>query len=165
MPTISSRLAEIRLLLRCTETYSGGSVDGKQLSVGESFAIKETRLNSSSTPPVTADHFQTYSLVAGSKTLDLTSLLDTLGNALDASGKKVQALILVNPDGNHDLTLGADATNGYTIGPITVHGSSSGPTAGLLWLPEALADVGSGAKRITVTGTGTESFSIGLLAG
>jgi hypothetical protein len=100
--------------------------------------------------------------------LDLTALPATTGN-IDATGLKLQCLILENPAGNSAITLGKGATNGYalfgTTNTVTVaaHASYAGYLA--LFFPEGLPDVAGGAKTIDITGTGTQSFGLTLVFG
>ncbi len=118
------------------------------------------------TNPTTQWSGQTYALVAGTKTIDLTAL-EVLGNAaLDTTGLKIQAIVLINPMSNGNLTISGEGTNGRSLGSAhTLFGSASRDTRLILDVPETGVDADATHKLLVVTGTGTQSFSLGILLG
>ncbi len=133
--------------------------------VHNGFNLAGITLNASTTPAITKPSFRTYQLTAGTVTIDLTALLGTNNLSQDCTGLKVQALIIHNPAGNATMNVAPGASNGYAL-----FGTSNDIeiTAGgyvQAYLPEGLPDVASGAKNITITGTGTQEIHVGLLLG
>lgn len=129
------------------------------------FNLANVQLNGTSNPVITKPIYHTYTLVAAAKTIDLTALVDSVGAAYTALGLKLQSIIIKNPAGNHDLNIAPGASNGYAIlgagNDFTLPG---GATLGL-YIPEGTPDVAAGAKTLDITGTGTESFKIGMTFG
>ena len=130
----------------------------------------QVALNSASATPVTVTCFMTATLVAGALVVDLTAAPKSIGSGTqDLTGKKLIGLILNNPAGNHAVTIGPDATNGYQLfggtNTVTVPAGTSVVTRLQLYFGTALPAVGGSAKRIDLSGTGTESFQLGMLFG
>lgn len=127
--------------------------------------LNKTLKASGGDAPASKISFQTYALVAGAKTIDLTALLGVNDLSQDCTGLKVQQLIFVNPAGNDTLTFSPGASNPY---PLFGTGNDFDLPAGAtvaMYVPESLADVSGTVKTIDVAGTGTQSFSVGLVLG
>jgi hypothetical protein len=128
-------------------------------------------LNSTSTPAITKKAMFVLTLSGGAATIDLTALADVAGTQ-DFTGLKVQAMKFQNPSAN-SMTLTKGASNGYgllTSGatwtvpiPPALSGAPYGEVS--LLLPEGTPDVGSGAKTIDVSGTGTQTLLCTIIAG
>lgn len=133
------------------------------------FNLNGLRFNASSTIPVTKESYKVYTFTAGAITIDLTSIVDAFGVTFSGSGLKVQGIVIINPAGNASINVAPGASNGYALfgagNDITIPGNASYDTFVVAWLPEGTPDVAGGAKNIDVTGTGTESFKIGLILG
>lgn len=130
-----------------------------------SFNLTNTILNSASTPPVTVASYQTYALVAGALTIDLQALLGVNDEVQDATGLKLQTIIIRNPSGNSKITIGEGAVNGYPIfGAANDLEVPADSEVGMKFA-DTLADVASADSEIDISGTGTESFDVGICLG
>lgn len=108
----------------------------------------------------------TVALVAGAKTLDLTSLDYGDLTAKDFTGLKVQFALFKNPSGNGTMNIKTGAANGYNIfGATASEITLIGGGAALFVNPEGTPDVSGSAKTIDIAGTGTESLEVILVAG
>jgi archaellin len=121
-------------------------------------------LTSTSTPAATKCSYNTLSLTAGAKTIDLTSI-PTVTSATDTmTGLKVQ-LCKIKNNGANAMTFTFGASNGYLL-------------LGTAWkiiLPagaEVMFNGNNGAaaidgthKTIDVSGTGTDSFDFAVICG
>ncbi len=133
--------------------------------VHSSFNLTATTLNSASTAPVTTTSYQAYVLVAGAITIDLTALLGVNDESQDATGLKLQTIIISNPTGNNAITVTTGASNGFPLfGGTNSVIIPAGATLAF-FVPEGLTDVASGDAEIDVSGTGTETFDVGICLG
>lgn len=118
-------------------------------------------LNANTTPPVTLMCAMAIALVAGSAAIDLTNLVGTNGAPVNGTGLQVRAFKIIAPSGNgSNISVAPSVSNGYNL-----FGSSSGlevmaPGSSMMKRPQTLPAVASGAKNITLTGTGTDSLEI-----
>lgn len=131
--------------------------------------VTET-LTASTTVPVTKVYTDTISLVAGAATIDLTSLTGPGGTAVTFDGLKVQLVRITCPTGNSGgITFAVGAANGYNLfGADNVSAERVEIMPGgaeLRYTPDNGEDVDATHKQIDVTGTGTDSFNIELVAG
>jgi len=123
----------------------------------------------STTVPCTQRWADLVSLAAGTVTIDLTSLSNGNLPAKDFTGLTVQFIKVHNPSTNaNNITVADHGTTGYLI---------FGDTSGQITIPpgmmmmfgaaetEGLAAVSGTVKQILVTGTGTQSFYIQIVAG
>jgi len=145
------------------EQYDATSSPGTgqvTLSFNE-FNQNET-LNSSSTPPATKFIAEKYT---GTQNLDFTALARTaLGDTVDASGLKLQLLLLVNLSTTDDVTISDAAANPYSINgtdDVVV------PVGGYLLMQfnDQLDDVAAGALGMDITPGAGESFQLVLVFG
>jgi len=133
--------------------------------VHNGFNLTNTLLNSASTPPVTTTSYQTYALVSGALTIDLQALLGVNDEVQDATGLKLQTIIIRNPSGNNTITIGEGAANGY---PIWGAGNDLEVPADSeigMKFADTLADVAAADSEIDIAGTGTETFDVGICLG
>lgn len=127
---------------------------------------KSLNANSAATPPgdVTEAWSGNKVMTAGAATIDLTSLTQVgLSSAVSLSGLKIRAIQILAPAANAAaITVAPGASNGYTqigtVGPIKPGGSA------LLILPGTSAVDGT-HKNLDISGTGTDSVSIQVVAG
>lgn len=106
----------------------------------------------------------TLALTAGALTIALTSLARTGRTVLDLTGLRVLGYRIDNL-GVAALTFLAPVTNPYPMFPATP-GLAVGVGASVqYWRPAGFGTVGAAALNIGVTGTGTDSFRLGLFAG
>jgi hypothetical protein len=156
-----------KIALGITETVT---IDGAgEVSLKfTSFDFPTLTLNLASTPPVTMVSADSYALVAGAKTIDLTALAGSVGT-VNATGLKLQGVQFKNRAGNNPITITAGASNGYllfgTSGSIVLSAHASRDGYFALFNPEGLPDVGASTKNIDVAGTGTQTFDAIFLFG
>lgn len=131
-------------------TYDGGNT--------------ERAINASTTIPATKFSMFTKSMVTGAATIDLTSLVGTNGAAVNATGLKLQVAKFINSSANA-IQIEPGASNGYNIfGASSLFVLAPGQEV-LFFGNEATPDVGSGAKTIDISGTGTQSLKCFLVFG
>lgn len=149
-----------------TETLDGDGLDNQVVALSD-YEVRPGNLSSTSDIPVDSASVKPYSLSGGTCTIDLTAIATTTSSSASLSGKKIQGLRFTNPAGNSAMTITGEGTNGYSLGSaITIPAASASNAAVLiLWYPEALADVASGDRYLVVTGTGSQSFYLEVLAG
>ncbi|QDU82684.1 hypothetical protein Pla110_44450 [Polystyrenella longa] len=130
------------------------------------FNLNSSSLNANTTPPVTTASYQKYTLDgSGDATIDLTALLGVANESQDATGLKVQTVIVKNPAGNATLTISPGASNPY---PLNGTGNDievpAGSTFGL-YFADTLADVAASVKEIDIAGGAAETFQLGICLG
>lgn len=137
--------------------------------VQSGFNLSGVRLTGSTTPAVTKESYHDYTFTAGAVTVDLTALLDAVGAAVDGTGLKVQCLIIKNPAGNASINMAPGASNGYDIfgasNDITIPGHATYDNYLSFYFPEGTPDVAAGDKTLDFTGTGTQTFYLGIVLG
>ncbi|MDX1388475.1 MAG: hypothetical protein R3344_04765, partial [Acidobacteriota bacterium] len=113
----------------------------------------------SSVPATQVASVSDVDLTAGAATIDLTSLTNGFGDALDGTGLKVQLFYFRSAADNTDtITIVDGATNGYNIfgdaaGQVTV------PVGGtILWEgDDALDDIAAGDATIDLSSSDTDA--------
>lgn len=118
-------------------------------------------LGAGTTPPLTLVSYQTYALTAGAATIDLTALDGVNDVDQDGTGLKVQTLIVHNPSANA-ITIAPGALNAYAL---FGSGNSIVVEPGVrmqFFFNDKTPDVASGAKEIDLSGTGTDTISLGF---
>lgn len=158
--------ANISLQLTATETLDATLNPAASVPnvVHKGFNVSKT-LNGTSTPTVTKVVAAKIALVAGAKTVDLTSLTGTNGATKDFSTLKVRSVLIVNPDGNSgDMVFTFGASNGYLLMGTGWKITLKPGDAFENYLTGA-PTVDATHKNIDVTGTGTEQFEIEMVAG
>lgn len=140
---------------------------GNRAVVHDQFNTSET-LNGSSTPAVTKAASFRSTLVAGSVSIDLTSLTSTHGATMTGTGLKVHVLRARAVSGNAAvLTLAKHATNGYSLNSDANWLWSLHPGAEMTYKSDADTgeDIDATHKVIAVAGTGTDAVDITVLMG
>ena len=125
-------------------------------------------LDGSTTVPATQVYSATLNLSCGTLTVDLASLTDLAGSALDLTGLKVQLLLIIAASDNTAAIVVKDhGTNGYDI-----FGDASGsvaiPIGGFVMYGgnDKLDDVAAADKQVLVTsGDADAGFQIMIVAG
>jgi hypothetical protein len=158
----------MRLVVAHTTPLSMDDADDPTVSRG--FDDISGTLNASSTVPATKTYVDTISLTAGAATIDLTSLTGEGGRSVTFNGLKVQKVQISCPASNTaGITFDVGASNGYNLfGADNASDESVEVMPGgaeQRYTPNNGEDVDSTHKQIDVTGTGTESFNIALVAG
>ncbi len=127
---------------------------------------QQVDLSATSDPTATGMMVDDGPLVAGARTIDLTACDGGNQNTVDLTGKKMLALLFVNPAGNAAMTI----SPGGVSNPYEPFGASNDvvvPAGGFLLahFDDELAAVGSGAKNLSISGTGTQSYKLIALFG
>lgn len=156
----------LNLVMTSTETLSAG-VDGatNPAITHDGFNLSGVNLSATSTPPVSIASYQTYALVAGAKTIDLTALEGVNDVTQDCTGLKLQGIVIENPSGNNTMTVGDGAANGYQLFGSAVDVQVPAGSTLVMYFVDTLPDVAAGAKNIDISGTLTESINIGMVLG
>lgn len=123
-------------------------------------------LTSLSTPAVSNGTKQEIALSSGAKTIDLTALTDANAGAITLNGLKPVCIQLENPAANaNNMTFAAGASNGFNFmgagGTVVLSPGQSIE----IYHHTGGATIGSGAKTIDVSGTGSQTFYFGIVAG
>lgn len=154
-------------VLETLATSPAKLASGTNIPVHHKLTGTGATLTASTTVPVTKVHSADHALTAGAETLDLTALGHLLSSTEDFTGLKVQFILIVATAGNAAaLKFEPGAATAYNIfGSAT--GEISVPPGGIemFFGNDALPDVAAGAKHIDVSGTGTDSYDIIIVAG
>jgi len=155
--------------LRVTEVISDTFTDTQLDTLRKDGAGTERALDSGTTPDVEDYAIFSKSLSTGTATIDLTSLAHVQGSATitkSATGKKVRAWAFWTPSGNTaNITVTKGASNGYSpLGTSFTYVIGPNGEAGAYFHDDA-GDVGSGAKNLDISGTGTESVYVAVAWG
>lgn len=150
-----------------TETFSIANAADNTLLVT---AVNEAgTLTASTTVPATKQTQYTLTMSGGTGTIDLTALPGlNVNETVDCTGLKVQLFKFLNPITNaNSITVAKGASNGYGINSAgTTWSIPISPGQSVFIVSQDVApDVGSGAKTIDVTGTGTQTLQVGIVAG
>ena len=123
-----------------------------------------TNLSASTTPNVDTAAFETFTLSSGSATIDLTAL--TLnGAAVSLSAKQPRALHIKNT-GSNSMTIAKGASNGYTgLGSSFSITLAAGAGVLIDWPNDNSTAVSGSVKTLDVTGTGTDTLQLSVVAG
>lgn len=163
--------AQWKTLYQVTETLALGldNVPG-ETTFTHSLGSPSGTLSATSTPPATETFSDNVALVAGTKTLDLTSLAGPAGATVDFTGKKVQLIALRCPEGNTlpILVQKGDANAYNLLGADNASAETIEMMPGddlLIKRHDTLEDVDGTHKDIKFTGNGTETINVGLTAG
>ena len=149
----------LKLMLKIVETNTSALVSSSNASQTWSGGDIDLTLNSTSTPDAEDCAAMIIALVAGAKTIDLTSLAHEGGATKSANGKKIRAWLFFNLAANTgNIVVTKGASNGYSpVGTTFTYVVPPGGCA-LHYFDSDAGDVGASAKNVDVTGTGTESF-------
>ncbi len=156
-----------QMTMTASETLDPASNEGATTPIvtQAAFNLSGPAMSANTTPRVDKASYKSHTLTAGAKTIDLTALQGVNDVAIDATGLKLQTIIIKNPVGNNPMTIGEGAVNGYPIfgaaNDLTVPG---GCTMTMIF-NDQLVDVGATDLAIDIVGTGTESVDIGICLG
>jgi len=119
------------------------------------------RLNAASTPPGSMVY---AAKGTGTVTLDLTALVSSVFGTKDASGLKLQSLLLNNLSTTDDVDIGDAVANPY---PINNGADIRVPPGGKLetYYADQLADVAAGALGILITAGVAEEWELIIVLG
>jgi len=142
----------VETLTTNADSLSGGDTDITHKAFNFNSTIK-----SDSLVPATKVSAQVVALSTGAKTLDLTALTGANGGTVDATGLKLQVWKVKNL-GAADMTFTFGAANPYNaLGSAFLFVLKQNQQA-MFFLNDSSPDVGSGAKTIDVSGTGSQTF-------
>lgn len=161
MSTFSTAL---KLAITTTETLTNDDLNANTSLLHSGYDVTPT-LNAASTPDVTAAAYQTFAMVAGAKTIDLTNLL-LQAAVITLTGKKPRALLITALAANAgNTTIAKGASNGYDgLGSAFSITLEPGMSVAVYFSTQGNA-VGSGNKTLDVSGTGTDSVQFSAIAG
>lgn len=155
MSTIS---ATCRFFLTFLESFTAAEMpsSGNRAITNDQFNSTQ-KLSAATTPPAAKGWGDDLS---GTQTLDLTALARTVGPTVDATGLKLQALLINNLSPTATLNVAKGAANGYAINGAA--GDFTIPPGGSLqmFFNDGLADIDATHKTLDLTvtpaGSGTE---------
>lgn len=162
--------AEWKALLEVTEVLALGLDNAPDSPTKHSLGSPGGTLNATTTPPVTKVFSDNLALVAGAKTLDLTSLAGPAGTTVDFTDLKVQLIALRCPEGNTlpILVQKGDANAYNLLGKDNASSETIEVMPGddlLVKRHDTLEDVDATHSDIKFTGNGTEAINVMLVAG
>lgn len=149
-----------------TETLADGSLSSvaSEKNVVHSAFNQGATLNAGSSPAATLCAHAVTALTAGAKTLDLTALVGTNGAVVNLNGTKVR-LFRVKNLGANAMAFGEGASNGYELLGDGWNITLQPGQMAMFYLSDNAPTVGGSAKNIDVTGTGTQTFELSVVAG
>jgi hypothetical protein len=166
---MSTIAAAFRAVLEFAETFSTVELPavGNRTITNNKFNAG-VKLDATTTPPGAKGY---AAKLAGTQTLDLTALARTSGGTIDATGLKLQAILVNNLSTTATLSISKGVSDGYAFNGAS--GNYVVPPEGtqLVFFNDALGDVGAGAKNLTFTvtpagsGTEVEDFELILIFG
>jgi hypothetical protein len=156
--------------LIATETPALGLDNADDVPFDHDIGVTNGTLTASSTVPATKAYSDDINLVAGQATIDLSNLGGPISSTVDFTGLKVQLVYITCPATNTGgITFDVGSSNGYNLfGADSASNESVEVMPGgavFAYHPNNAQDVGAADEEIDVTGTGTEAFSILLVAG
>ena len=123
-------------------------------------------LSGSTTPPVSLCASFVKALSSGTGTIDLTALVGTNGVAVDGTGLKVRAFKFINPATNaNPITIKFGAANPYNLLGASWQIVLAPGQEAQSYLKDGAPVVGSGAKNIDLSGTGTQALQCQVVLG
>ena len=154
--------------LTVVETLEGPYVSSSDSTVTTNGLNTTVERTASTTQPVTKYSAFLKALSGGTGTIDLTSLPDAGGNAgaVTFSGLKLQFVKFINPSTNANaITIAKGASNGHT-GLGSSFSITLQPGGEYLWKGnDNTTDVGGSDKTFDLSGTGSQSLQVELVAG
>ena len=160
MSTIS---ATQRFALSVVETFSEEEMPatGNRSFSNDQFNLTQ-KLNATSTPPGAKTWAEE---LTGDQSPDFTALARAFGAAVDASGLKLQMLLVNNLSESATLVVAKGSSNGYAINGAA--GDFTVPPGGSVqyFFNDALTDVDGTHKTIDCTITAGQSYQLQLVFG
>ena len=148
------------------ETLTSGVAGASDKNILHDQYKTEATLNATSTPAISQVSSFLATLSGGALSVDLTALTGAGGAALDLSGLKVQGLYLEVSAGDSPMTFVTGASNGYDFGGLATWSVTltAGESAMFFW-NETSDDVSGTDKIMDISGTGTDTCEICIIAG
>lgn len=152
--------------LTATETLTTNVPDVASNSIVHNGFNKTLNLNSTTTPATTKTASFVKALSAGAGTIDLTALFGTNNLTTDGTGLKVIACKFQAVVGNANvITLKFGASNPYNLLGASWQVALQPGQEILLYAVSAAPVIGSGAKNIDLSGTGSQSVNCIIVMG
>ena len=153
--------------MNVTETFSAANVVQNAILVN---GINQGgTLNATSTPAATKQSYFTITMTAGAATLDLTAIPGlNVNETIDGTGLKVRLLQFYAPATNaNPVTAAKGGSNGYglTAAGTTWSIPLDPDTSAARWCNTSAPTIGSGAKTIDITGTGSQTIQVSIVLG
>lgn len=158
------------ILMKCTARETLGTGVPASTSAGATithnqYGIEQT-INATSTVPATKVVSFLQALTAGTATIDLTALTGANGASVTLSGLKVQYFYMKATATNTGaITATEGASNGYELLGNGWTLAVADGMAVAVWGEDETPDVAAGAKTIDLSGTGSETVEIMIVAG
>lgn len=158
----------VKAEIQFTETVTANiGASASDAVLNHNLSLNQTIPNGTTLPATIGASF-TQALASSTATISLLALPKANGATSDCSGLKMQALMIKNPTGNGTLTYAhstSTAASAYaflgTAGAFTLPAGAT-----LLWQsPESAPDVTTSATNIAITGTGSQTFHVAIVAG
>ena len=157
--------AAITAAIVVTEILAGFGVSTSNNSIAASLAAS-VNLDGTTTPPVTKHGIGELAMVDGAATIDLRTLLNAAGAAVDGNGLKVQAVIFVGKVGNaNPIKVAVGDTTGYELAGADFAVTLKAGDFAVLGFKDSLADIDATHKILDVTGTGTQVLQYLIVMG
>jgi len=125
------------------------------------FNNHETR-TSSSTPPVSKVYAKK---LTGSQNLDFTALVPDVGDTIDATGLKLQYVMINNLSTANNVDWADGGANPYSINNTNPIRVPPGARLGPIYFADQLADVAAGAKAVAITAGAGQDYEVILVFG
>ncbi len=154
----------VGLNISTTETLTNDDLSGNTPLRHTGYDIGPV-LTATSTPDVTAAAYQTFAMVAGAKTIDMTNLLLNAA-AVTLNTKKPRALRVTALEANSaNVAVVKGASSGYDgLGAAFSVTLEPGMSV-MVWFSTQGNAVTSGNKTLDVSGTGTDGVQFSVIAG
>ena len=153
--------------LTAIETLTDALIDGSDKTVTHSgLNVAETTYTGATGTPVSKVAAYEKAMSGGAGTIDLTAVLGSAGATVTGDGLKVQFVKLrARATNANDITIVQGASNSYPL-----FGSSFSITLKpgqeiLASLNNAAGTIGSGAKTIDISGTGSQVLQVEFVMG
>lgn len=147
--------ADIKLLMTVREKAAQADLPAASERIINHQAFNKEQQYSATSTPAAAKVLVDKPLAA-STSYDLTNFTDAFGNALDATGEKVRALLIANPEGNDgNVTIKPNGTNGYDLFGASKDLVLEPGASALFNFDQTLAAVSGTEKVIDVENAGT----------
>lgn len=149
-----------------TETLSANVADVPTPSLTHTGHNTVQALNGSSSPVVAQGAQFTKAMSGGTATVDLTALTGSNGATVNGNGQKVVAVKISAPIGNGAaVTLQPGGSNPYNLFGASFLKVFQPGEETLCYLLATAPVIGSGAKNLSMTGTGTDALQFTILMG
>ena len=149
--------------LHTTETLEVGVAGVQSSQVIHSNYDESATLTATTTPPVTKIVTFLLTLTAGAATINLAALIGVNGATYDLTGLRVQFLRIKNLSTANTMTFSEGAANGIALVglPEVI------PFGGIVqkFYNDSAPDIAAGDRTIDVTGTGTDTAEVTIIAG